>query len=270
MKHRAFTLIELLVIVAIIAILVALLLPSLRDAKERAQRVVCAGNLRQLGIAAIAYAGSYDGHFPRDRWYNQDREVIATDSRGTFGMLADEMQIPWQRDDLSRDMIINSVLVCPTTVNKIFDYPWNDTSRRMVIPGGGAFSTYTVQRGWYGGQAGFDNIPMQRIGRSDFPLFLEHGPGWSYWRGFTLTWVGSTGDFWTAMQPSWAPNDYSAFPGFWHEVGNTAWPRGMTNQLNIDGSVVGYQPPQRYFNNQNGHGRHPYFCDYMNQQPLPD
>ncbi len=144
MKHRAFTLIELLVIVAIIAILVALLLPSLRDAKERAQRVVCAGNLRQLGIAAIAYAGSYDGHFPRDRWYNQDREVIATDSRGTFGMLADEMQIPWQRDDLSRDMIINSVLVCPTTVNKIFDYPWNDTSRRMVIPGGGAFSTYIL------------------------------------------------------------------------------------------------------------------------------
>jgi prepilin-type N-terminal cleavage/methylation domain-containing protein/prepilin-type processing-associated H-X9-DG protein len=60
-QKRAFTLIELLVSVAIIALLLALLLPGLSGARAQARRVKCASNLRQLGQAFHMYAGEYRG-----------------------------------------------------------------------------------------------------------------------------------------------------------------------------------------------------------------
>lgn len=62
--RRAFTLIELLVVVAIIAILAAILFPVLSRARERAQAVACASNLKQFGAAFTMYAGDYDGRLP--------------------------------------------------------------------------------------------------------------------------------------------------------------------------------------------------------------
>jgi prepilin-type N-terminal cleavage/methylation domain-containing protein len=60
----SFTLIELLVVVAIIAILAALLLPALRTAREKALRITCMTQLRQLGVAVHLYASDFDSALP--------------------------------------------------------------------------------------------------------------------------------------------------------------------------------------------------------------
>ena len=62
--RRNFTLIELLVVVAIIAILAALLLPALNKARMAAKAKSCQNNLKQQGVAFIAYAGDFNGHYP--------------------------------------------------------------------------------------------------------------------------------------------------------------------------------------------------------------
>jgi len=65
-KPRAsgFTLIELLVVVAIIAVLVALLLPALGAARQQAQSVVCASNMKELGTYHFLYTEEFNGAYP--------------------------------------------------------------------------------------------------------------------------------------------------------------------------------------------------------------
>ena len=95
-SYKRFTLIELLVVIAIIGILAAMLMPVLSIARERARRVSCANNLKQIGLAAIMYSGDKKGTFP------------ATNTNGYTAM---KLLVT------NSYMVYSNVFMCPSTGN---------------------------------------------------------------------------------------------------------------------------------------------------------
>ena len=93
MDRKRFTLIELLVVIAIIAILAAMLLPALQQARERAQSSKCVSNLKQMGTVGLMYLGDN-----RDFWPSPNNRSVNTNLKyaqgGWLGRLCFAKYIP--------------------------------------------------------------------------------------------------------------------------------------------------------------------------------
>jgi len=123
-KHSGFTLVELLVVIAIIAVLIAILLPALSTARERAYRIKCLGNLRQIYQAEQIYAVDNKGQYPRVRY--------SPGNTAFFFMMFPEPQpfaLNAQHNDVTAGiyllvrakLLTLEVFLCPSSTQKLDD-----------------------------------------------------------------------------------------------------------------------------------------------------
>jgi prepilin-type N-terminal cleavage/methylation domain-containing protein/prepilin-type processing-associated H-X9-DG protein len=122
-KNTGFTLIELLVVVAIIAVLISILLPSLNSARSKAKDVSCQSNLHQLGMFVLMYADAYNDTFstgPRTYDYYGDNNFDAGEKLCQFVGWKNNQgcwrQFDWDASWTSNEkMMYHPIFRCPST-----------------------------------------------------------------------------------------------------------------------------------------------------------
>jgi len=119
---RAFTLVELLVVIGIIALLIAILFPALRRAKESANAAQCSSNLRQLMMGFLMFANEHKGHLPGNYWDAQaqqpdpeKRDWLLGDNPGQGNPVQQLADGP-EKGTIYKYVNNKAVYLCPSTV----------------------------------------------------------------------------------------------------------------------------------------------------------
>ncbi len=173
---RAFTLIELLVVVAIIALLLAILLPSLGAARARSRMVVCASNLHQLGLGIAAYSSA-----ARRIPHGPDVQPMLPYLEGNDGRLSTSQVWTGPQEPMKHTMglglllgqraVFPTMLYCPGDDSNDPQEELAKITRRQMAPG---YSSYLYrQLDQTSGPGGLESLGHNELGRRAVALALD-------------------------------------------------------------------------------------------------